>query len=107
MEAAVKILKESIERIKKTMDFGDRFQKGVIAGLGEAVLILKKENANSGQPLLVDGCVAMDERRYLSMISDMSQYWSAENPNEQLAMKWMAIKIFNKFIVTEKKATVS
>ncbi len=70
-----------------------------------------KENSNVAKPdsrynVLADGCVAMDKERYLSWVSDMSQYWT-EFPSEKIAMKWMAIKIYNEFIVAEKKATVS
>jgi len=71
---------------------------------------IEEKSGNLGEArnaVLVDGCVAMDERRYLSIVSDMAQYWSAEDPKEKIAMKWMAIKIYAAFNVSEKKATVS
>jgi len=73
----------------------------------EEIHRLLKENANSGYPLLADGCVAMDERRYLSMIADIRDRWMNGSKPEITAMEWMAKEIYNKFIVTEKKATVS
>jgi len=63
-----------------------------------------KPNLNA---VLADGCVAMDERRYLSMIADIRDRWMNGSKPEITAMEWMAKEIYNKFIVTEKKATVS
>jgi hypothetical protein len=67
----------------------------------------EKENANFGYPLLADGCVTMDKRRYLSMIADIQDSWRNGSKGEMIGMEWMARQIYNKFIVTEKKATVS
>ena len=105
-------MNEIIERIKekikdcKTSTQEDRARKGAYVDC----IVIIKESGNLGEArnaVLVDGCVAMDERRYLSIVSDMAQYWSAEDPKEKIAMKWMAIKIYAAFNVSEKKATVS
>ena len=57
--------------------------------------------------VLADGCVVMDERRYLSIIANIRDKWPAPDKAELRVMEWMATEIYRKFIVMEKKATVS
>ena len=76
-------------------------------GCDDCGVITGTEKPVSNRYLMLGEVRAIDARRYFSIIADIKNLWRNGSKREIMAIDWMAKEIYCKFIVMEKKATVS